>query len=101
ATGHYLGCGAITAEISVRLGFVRRMEAVLARPDASRGREASGGSSAGGRSDAAGPIQLLQPGADVARRDIGLVEQLAHGEEAVELAGMRPVRHRHAGLAQP
>ncbi|MFN5713344.1 MAG: alpha/beta hydrolase, partial [Bradyrhizobium sp.] len=26
-----------------------------------------------------------------------LIEQLAHGEEAVELAGEMPVGHRHAG----
>src|SRR5262245_2801266 len=29
-------------------------------------------------------VQRLQPGADFAGSDIGLVEQLAHGEEAME-----------------
>ena len=32
-------------------------------------------------------VERLQPGADLACCDIGLVEELAHGEEAVELAG--------------
>src|SRR5256885_16667735 len=36
-------------------------------------------------------VQRLQPGADFARRDISLIEQLAHGEEAVELAGEEAV----------
>ena len=35
-------------------------------------------------------IQRLQPDADFAGRDIGLLQQLAHGEEAVELRGPKP-----------
>src|SRR5215475_5962985 len=46
-------------------------------------------------------IQPLQPGRDLAHRDIGLVEQLAHGEEAVELAREMPVSDAHAVLLQP
>ena len=45
-------------------------------------------------------IQCLQPGADFAGRDIGLLQQLAHGEEAVELARECPVGHCNAGLSQ-
>src|SRR5262249_32254512 len=43
----------------------------------------------------------LQPGADFAGGDVGLVEQFAHGEEAVELAGEVAIGHGHAGLLQP
>src|ERR1700694_1416340 len=43
-------------------------------------------------------IQRLQPVPDFAGRDIGLLQQLAHGEEAVELAGKAPIRHGHAGF---
>ena len=46
-------------------------------------------------------VQRLQPGADFAGGDIGLRQQLAHGEEAVELAGKVPVGHGHAGFLQP
>src|SRR6185312_2683797 len=46
-------------------------------------------------------IQPLQPGRDFRHRDIGLIEQLAHGEEAVELAGEMPVGNAHAILLQP
>ena len=35
-------------------------------------------------------IQRLQPDADFAGRNIGLLQQLAHGEEAVELRGLKP-----------
>src|SRR5260370_30353719 len=45
-------------------------------------------------------IKRLQPVADFAGRDIGLLQQFAHGKEAVELAGKAPVRHRHAGFLQ-
>src|SRR5579871_1378920 len=45
-------------------------------------------------------IQRLQPCRDLGDGDIGLVEQLAHREEAVELAGEVPVGDRHAGLLQ-
>src|SRR6266403_2584652 len=45
-------------------------------------------------------IQRLQPVADFAGRDIGLLQQFSHGEEAVELAWKSPVRHRHAGFLQ-
>src|SRR5581483_758814 len=45
-------------------------------------------------------IQSLQPCRNFSDRDIGLVEQLAHGEEAVELAGEMPVGDRHASLLQ-
>src|ERR1700675_854641 len=43
-------------------------------------------------------IQRFQPGADFAGRDIGLIEQLAHGEEAVELARKMAGGHGHAGF---
>src|SRR6266576_6678669 len=42
-------------------------------------------------------IQRLQPGADLAGCDIGLLQQLAHGEEAMKLAGEMTVGHGHAG----
>src|SRR6266403_2488765 len=45
-------------------------------------------------------IKRLQPLADFAGRDIGLLQQLAHGEEAVELAGKGPVRYDNAGFLQ-
>jgi hypothetical protein len=45
-------------------------------------------------------IQRLQPVPDFAGRDIGLLQQSAHGEEAVELAGKAPIRHGHAGFFQ-
>src|SRR5215470_15086192 len=45
-------------------------------------------------------VQRLQPGADFAGRDIGLVEQLAHGEEAMELAGKEAVGDANAGLLE-
>src|SRR5262249_2541046 len=47
-----------------------------------------------------GSVQGLQPGADFACRDIGLVEQLAHGEEAVELAGEEAIGDGNAGRLQ-
>ena len=43
-------------------------------------------------------FQRLQPAGDFADGDVGLLQQLAHGEEAVELAGKMPVRHGHAGF---
>src|SRR5689334_25303533 len=46
-------------------------------------------------------IQSLQPGRYLAHGDIGLVEQLAHGEEAVELAGEVAIGNGHAGFFQP
>src|SRR5580704_5562991 len=45
-------------------------------------------------------IQGSQPCADLAGGDIGLRQQPAHGEEAVELAGKMPVGHGHAGFGQ-
>src|SRR5882724_5795952 len=48
-----------------------------------------------------GLFQRLEPAGDFAQRDVGLWQQLAHGEEAVELAGKMPVGHAHAGLLQP
>src|ERR1700692_4832367 len=45
-------------------------------------------------------IQGSQPCADLAGGDIGLRQQPAHGEEAVELAGKMPVGHGHAGLPE-
>src|ERR1700761_7092224 len=45
-------------------------------------------------------IQPLQPRRDFSDGDIGLVEQLAHGEEAMELAGEVPIGDGHAGLLQ-
>src|SRR5258706_9119541 len=45
-------------------------------------------------------VQRLQPVADFASRDIGLVQQFTHGEEAVELARKSPIRHRHAGFLE-
>jgi hypothetical protein len=46
-------------------------------------------------------VQRLQPGRDLARCDIGLLQQFAHGEEAVELAGKYPRRDGHAGVLEP
>src|SRR5262249_44117555 len=46
-------------------------------------------------------IEALQPGRDLAHRDIGLVEQLAHREEAVELASEMSVGDAYAILFQP
>src|ERR1700761_9620361 len=46
-------------------------------------------------------VQPLQPACDLSHRDIGLVEQPAHGKEAVELAGEVFVGDGHAGLLQP
>src|ERR1700754_3870121 len=46
-------------------------------------------------------FQRLEPAGDFGQRDVGLRQQLAHGEEAVELAGKMPVGHGHAGLLQP
>ena len=48
-----------------------------------------------------GSIQRLQPCRNFSDRDIGLVEQLAHGEEAMELAGEVAIGDGHAGLLQP
>src|SRR3984957_17803917 len=45
-------------------------------------------------------LQRLQPDADFTGRDIGLLQQFTHGEEAVELAGEMPVGHGHAGFLQ-
>src|ERR1700677_480309 len=45
-------------------------------------------------------LQRPQPCADVAGGDIGPRQQLAHGEEAVELAGKMLVGHGHAGLLE-
>src|ERR1700721_2307825 len=45
-------------------------------------------------------IQRPQPRADLAGGDIGLRQQLAHGEEAVELAAKMPVGHGNAGCLQ-
>src|SRR6266581_3659071 len=53
------------------------------------------------RHDAILSVQRLQPAGDVARREIGLRQQLAHGEEAVELAGKVLVADGHAGVLQP
>src|SRR5688500_18250366 len=41
-----------------------------------------------------------QPRADLAGGDISLLQQFAHGEEAVELAGKVPVGDRYAGFFQ-
>src|SRR6185312_13634373 len=46
-------------------------------------------------------IQRLQPCRNFGDRDIGLVEQFAHGEEAVELAGEMAIDDGYAGLFQP
>ena len=46
-------------------------------------------------------FQRLQPAGDLGDGDVGLLQQLAHGEEAVELAGKVPVGHGHAGFLQP
>ena len=46
-------------------------------------------------------FQCLQPAGDFADCDVGLLQQLAHGEEAVELAGEMPVGHGHAGFLEP
>src|SRR3977135_1910190 len=46
-------------------------------------------------------VQRLQPAGDIARCDVGLWQQLAHGEEAVELAGKVLAGHGHAGRLQP
>src|SRR4051794_1643865 len=43
-------------------------------------------------------VQRLQPDRDVGCRDIGLRQQLAHSEEAVELAGKMLVGDGDAGL---
>ena len=45
--------------------------------------------------------QRLQPIADLLDRDVGLRQQLAHGEEAVELAGEGAMGGGHAGGFQP
>src|ERR1700688_3407533 len=45
-------------------------------------------------------LQGLQPDADFTGRDIGLLQQFTHGEEAVELAGKMPVGHGDAGCLQ-
>src|ERR1700689_3693742 len=46
-------------------------------------------------------LQRLQPLRDLAGSDIGLLQQFAHGEEAVELPGKMPVGDGNAGLLQP
>src|SRR4030081_2324981 len=46
-------------------------------------------------------FQRLEPAGDFAQGDVGLRQQLAHGEEAVELAGKMPIGYGHAGLLQP
>src|SRR5258708_38039222 len=46
-------------------------------------------------------IQCLQPGADFAGRSIGLDQQVAHGEETVELARKMSIGRGNAGLSQP
>src|SRR5258708_39085626 len=46
-------------------------------------------------------VQRLQPACNVGCRDVGLRQQLAHGEEAVELAGKVPVGYGHSGGLQP
>src|SRR4051812_43055371 len=48
----------------------------------------------------ASSAQPLQPRADLAHGNIGLLQQLAHGEEAVELSGVVPGGDADAGLLQ-
>ena len=45
-------------------------------------------------------VEGLQPIADLGGGDICLLQQLAHGEEAVELARECPVRYSDAGFTQ-
>src|SRR6516164_11531890 len=46
-------------------------------------------------------IQSFQPGRDLAHGDVGLVQELAHREEAVELAGQMQLDHSNARFLQP
>src|SRR5690349_23328778 len=46
-------------------------------------------------------IQRLEPGCNVGHGDIGLLQELAHGEEAMELAGEMLVGDGNAGFLQP
>src|SRR5215471_9193563 len=48
-----------------------------------------------------GSAQPLEPGGDLACGDIGLRQEFAHREEAVELAGEVAIGHGHAGFLQP
>src|SRR5262249_19601909 len=55
------------------------------------------------RSPRTAPVlaQRFQPDADLAGGDIGLVEQLANGEEAMDLAGEEAIGDGNAGRLQP
>src|SRR5271165_7135867 len=44
--------------------------------------------------------KFLQPSPDLADRDVGLLEKLAHGEESVELAGEVAICHSNSRVLQ-
>src|ERR1700744_6390678 len=46
-------------------------------------------------------VQRLQPAGDFTHRHVGLLQQFAHGEKAVELAGKCPGGYGDAGVLQP